>query len=387
MPDSVYVLERLNWRAAVPRGLWLALPGADPLATFPDRPGAEALAREREWAVRRRVNPFRCGGPFLHYQTSFDAARLHDWFLDLGLVPPEPTTDSAAWAAAWELGLPQMTDAQRAAAWEVLDRVRFFRVVERPAGRRMRLVAEAHLEEDPVTFPRSGPRYVGSTPYMLVRRRETADALCHQLYVDRLAKEGEYTGHPTDPGSWEGPDEDPFAELDQPELAVRHRLPLQFAEHRPLDLITTRDPTPGHTVYVVLRRHWRLELTDADFWRWSLTQTKTCGRAVAAFDTLAAADALIAELEAEARRYPSPFRFGPPHEWGTLHGSGIWGVLDNLAPVEFANAWADYTAPDRLWARWWDEAVPGLTADEIATAWGLYDRLKFYEVVAVEYRE
>jgi hypothetical protein len=386
MPDPVYVLERLNWRAAVPRGLWLRLPGTDPLATFPDRPTAESAAREREWAIRRRVNPFRCGGEYLHYQTSFDPARLHDWFLDLGLEPPKPTTDSTAWAAVWDRALPQMTDAQRAAAWEVLDRVRFFRVVERPPGERMHLVALPHFEEDPVTFPRTGPRYVGSTPYMSVRRRATADDLCHQLYATRLTSEGGYVGHVAMPMLWAAPDPDPFGEPDA-EDTPPDKAGTDFAEHRPLDLVTTRDPTPGHTVYVVLRRHWRLELTDADFWRWSLTQTKTCGRPVAAFDTLAAADALIAELEAEARRYPSPFRFGPPHEWSYSHASAIWGVLDKMAPIEFANVWNDFTAQDRLWGRWWDEAVLILTPDEITTAWGLYDRLKFYEVVAVEYRE
>jgi hypothetical protein len=385
MPQPVYTLERFPWRPV--RGGWLAPPGADPLRTFTDRPVAEAQARDREWAVRRRVNPFLCAGPYLHYQTSFDAARLYDWFLDLGLDPPGPTTDSADWAAAWERSLPHMTDAQRAAAWEALDQVRFFRVTEHPPGRPMHLVAEAHLEEDPVTFPRSGPRYVGGTPYMLVRRRETADALCHQLYVDRLAKEGEYTGQLIDPGSWEGPDPDPFDEPAGPEFAFDRPVPLQFAEHRPLDLIAEDDPPPGREVFVVLRRHWRLELTEDGFWRWSLTQAKTCGRPVAAFDTLAAADARMAELEVEARRHPAPFRFGPPHEWGTLHGPGIWGVLDKLAPVEFANAWADYSAPDRLWARWWDETVPRLTPEQVEIVWGLYDRLKFYEVVGVEYRE
>ena len=99
MPDRVFTIERLNWRRTAVR--WLVLPGADRVATFADRAAAEADAREREWAVRRRVNPFRCGGPFLHYLTSFDAVRLHDWFLDAGLEPPGVTADSAAWADAW----------------------------------------------------------------------------------------------------------------------------------------------------------------------------------------------------------------------------------------------------------------------------------------------
>jgi hypothetical protein len=387
MPDPVYVLERLNWRAAVPRGLWLRLPGADPVRTFHDRSVADAQAHEREWAVRRRTNPFRCGGEYLHYQTSFDAARLYDWFLDHGLEPPEPTTASGSWAEAWERALSQMTDAQRAAAWEVLDRVRFFRVAERPPGRPMHLVAEPHFEADPVySYARASPEeYVGCTPDTLARQSATADWLCQELYfAAQLMRPALYAHRLPKEVRWTIPDPDPFA-AEPPALPGQYE-PAVYAEHRPLDLIADRDPIPGHTVYVVLRRHWRLKLDDTDFWRWSPTQTKTCGRPVAAFDTLAAADARMAELEAEARRYPSPFRFGPPHEWGTLHGSGVWGVLDELARVEFTDG-ADYTAPDRLWARWWDEAVPGLTADEVATAWGLYDRLRFYEVVAVEYRE
>ena len=73
MPEPVYTLERLNWRPG--RSGLLALPGADPLRSFADRSAAEAVARDREWEVRRRVNPFTCGGPCLAYQTSFDAAR------------------------------------------------------------------------------------------------------------------------------------------------------------------------------------------------------------------------------------------------------------------------------------------------------------------------
>src|SRR5262245_43443949 len=155
MSRPVFTLERLNWRPAA-RG-YLLLPGADRVESFADRADAEATWREREWELRRCINPFRCGGPFLHYQTSFDAARLHDWFLDAGLESPGAISASEPWASVWDREQTLMTDAQRAAAWESLDRIRFFRVTEGPAGRPIHLVANPHYEED----PRSEERRVG----------------------------------------------------------------------------------------------------------------------------------------------------------------------------------------------------------------------------------
>jgi hypothetical protein len=130
-----------------------------------------------------------------------------------------------------------------------------------------------------------------------------------------------------------------------------------------------------------------IEEAEEHFWRWSLMHAKSCGRPIAAFNTLAAADECQARLEAEARRTASLFRFGPPHEWGTLHATAIWGMLSEMAPIDFTSLWQDYKAPDRLWCRWWDDVVPTLTPEQIETVWSLYDRLKFYEIVAVEYRE
>jgi hypothetical protein len=96
----------------------------------------------------------------------------------------------------------------------------------------------------------------------------------------------------------------------------------------------------------------------------------------------------MARLEAEARDYPSPFRFGSHLGWGRLDASAAFGVLSELAPLnDFAALWNDYKPPDRVWNEWWDAARPTLTPEQIETAWGLFETLKFYEVVAVEFRE
>jgi len=382
MPDPVYTLFRHVWRRH--EGRWLGLPGADPVRSFHDRPSAEATAREMEWDLRRRVNPFLCGAAALHYQTSFDAARLYDWCLDHGLDPPGVIADSTVWAAWWESHQEGFTPTQRAAVWEVLDRVRFFRVVESGPAEPMHLIAVPHFESDPV--PSYGPeRYVGCRPYMLARRLATADALCNELHFDRLAQL-RYVWQPPVPGSWQIPEVDPFGADETP--AADNFDPAYYAERRPLGLSSERPPTPGRDVFVVLRRAWVIEEGGLPgSWRWTMTHARTCGRPVAAFGTQAAADAHMARLEAEAREYPSPFRFGTHLEWGTLHASPAWGVLSGLAPIDFTNMWSDYLAADRQWNAWWDAAAPHLTAEQVETAWSLFENLRFYEVVAVEFRE
>ena len=62
-------------------------------------------------------------------------------------------------------------------------------------------------------------------------------------------------------------------------------------------------------------------------------------------------------------------------------------MLSELAPIRFTNQWSDYLAADRQWNEWWDAAAPHLTADQVATAWSLFENLRFYEVVAVEFRD
>jgi hypothetical protein len=389
MPDTHYILERLNWRRA--SGIWLNLPGTDRLRSFADRADADALCREREWEVRRKINPFGCGGPFLHYQTAFDAARLFDWCLDAGLDPPGVTNDSRIWADWWATHHEKMTDAQRATVWEALDRVRFFRVMESEETETRHLVAAQHFEEDPI-----GPRhyghyeYVGCTPEILAQRASLADGLSHQLFIDALARVGSYVGTIAPPISWGPPEVDPFADEDRDrdwrDWGLWERNQVSF-EHRPLAMFADRPLRPGSDVFVVLRRHWRLDQSEVGFWRWCLTSAKSCGRPIAAFNTLVAADECVAQLEAEARRTPALFRFGPPHEWSTIHPTAIYGMLSEIAPVNFTSLWNDYQATDNLWCRWWDEFAPTMTPEQIETVWTLYDKLKFYEVVAVEYRE
>ena len=53
--------------------------------------GLFLMIPEQEAALRARANPFTCGGPALHYQSSLDEDRLNDWLIDHGLTPPGRT--------------------------------------------------------------------------------------------------------------------------------------------------------------------------------------------------------------------------------------------------------------------------------------------------------
>src|SRR5207248_323709 len=51
---------------------------------------------------------------------------------DVDPPAPDKKTGKRDWAKWWEKKSPKWTADQRAAAWEALDKVRFFRVSERP---------------------------------------------------------------------------------------------------------------------------------------------------------------------------------------------------------------------------------------------------------------
>jgi hypothetical protein len=186
-----FVVERLNWRLCEESGpftrakpkviSWARLPGAERVAGFDDIGAADADCRRREEALRRQVNPFACGSA-LCYLSSLDEGRLRDWMLDAGLTPPE-AEGLDAWPAWWERAAPAMTDLQRAKAWEALDRLQFFRVVE-SSRRVLFVVAGAYWRYNDEYYYRQSDgldeyyyrQSDGLTPYKAFRSREAAEA-------------------------------------------------------------------------------------------------------------------------------------------------------------------------------------------------------------------
>ncbi|HET6573017.1 MAG TPA: hypothetical protein VFG68_05400 [Fimbriiglobus sp.] len=126
-----FVVERLNWRRG--RGdTFYRYPGQARVASFATVAEAEAFRRAEEAKARAAVNPFAGTLAPPTDQTNMPEGVLCDWLLDHGIDPPPTTSGRRDWAKWWETASPHWTADQRAAAWEALDKVRFFRVSERP---------------------------------------------------------------------------------------------------------------------------------------------------------------------------------------------------------------------------------------------------------------
>jgi hypothetical protein len=153
-----YVVERRHWHFlnrgefAVGQSLsvwqgYVSGPGSTRLRSFPDYEEARRFWTECEKEVRARANPFACGGPALHYQTSFDEGRLHDWLLDGRVEPPPADKDGCRdWRSWWDGVAPGLSAEQRAHCWEAFDRVRFHDLVERPGRPVVYVVVERYWQ-------------------------------------------------------------------------------------------------------------------------------------------------------------------------------------------------------------------------------------------------
>lgn len=124
MTATHFVVSRGNWRPAGRTGVWVRLPGEVRVAAFPTAEAAHAAAATREIDARGKVNPFRLGATWAD-RTTLPEPIFRDFVRDADLDPP-----AADWAAWWDAGT--FSESQRGRVWEGLDRLRFFRVDERP---------------------------------------------------------------------------------------------------------------------------------------------------------------------------------------------------------------------------------------------------------------
>jgi len=128
-----FVVERLNWRRAH-ADRYYRYPGQTRIASFGTLEAAEAYRREHETKARTAVNPFAGSLAPPTEQTSLPEDVFCDWLTDQGVTPPTKAkkTGQRDWAAWWSKNASNWKPEQRAAVWDRLDRVTFFRVSERP---------------------------------------------------------------------------------------------------------------------------------------------------------------------------------------------------------------------------------------------------------------
>ncbi|MBN9118868.1 MAG: hypothetical protein J0I06_06865 [Planctomycetes bacterium] len=127
----MFVLNRLNWQYGATG--FVRMPGEFRVATFAGAEEARAECQKLEAGARTLVNPF-AGGCAPFEQSNMPEPVLCDWLRDHDIEPPAPDakTGGRDWAKWWAAASPTWSAGQSASAWEALDRVRFFEVVEEP---------------------------------------------------------------------------------------------------------------------------------------------------------------------------------------------------------------------------------------------------------------
>jgi hypothetical protein len=184
MSDVWYAVRQIDWvRSEYGDKFFRRTPRGVVVATFPTFDEADADRRVREAEFRRRANPFRYGGAALFYQTSLDAPRLHDWLLDGGIDPPAYKFSHESWAEWWDEFAHTWTTDQRAHAWQAIDKVRFFEVVEQHPARKAYVVLEINWTWN--DEPYLDADYEGGNAVRAFRSRAKAEAECYRLNRER----------------------------------------------------------------------------------------------------------------------------------------------------------------------------------------------------------
>lgn len=204
MSDVRYTVRRLGWHQASHGDHYTRrLPTAEPVEHFADFDAAEYRRRALEHArrafeharrtTRTNENPFRFGGASLFFQTSLDAARLHDWLLDEGIDPPAEQLRHRDWRLWWDAFAHTWTEHQLAHAWQGLDKVRFFDVVGESAGRPLRVVSEISFVA--AGYHRRAAEREGGRPHGLYRSPHAATAACDRLNEARREETYDWWRH------------------------------------------------------------------------------------------------------------------------------------------------------------------------------------------------
>lgn len=203
-PKIHFVVSRLTWRNLSGENVLVRRPGESRVAAFADFTSAEADRASREQSARTLVNPFRCGTVWGE-RSHMPEPVFRDFIKDVGIEPPTlvpiPTTDEVGqplsrptrrlkqreatppgtfrdWSAWWDAIGPTLSAEQVGRVWEGLDRVRFFRVEERPVRAVGFVVVEVEWIYNDEWYH---PLIEGGMPLTAYRTRERAEAECARL--------------------------------------------------------------------------------------------------------------------------------------------------------------------------------------------------------------
>ncbi|MFO0825996.1 MAG: hypothetical protein U0792_23235 [Gemmataceae bacterium] len=362
--DTRYVVRRLGWHQA-PHGdpYTRRLPTAEAVARFDNFDDAEYHRRALEAEARADENPFRFGGAALHFQSSLDIPRLHDWLLDIGIDPPVEQLRHNDWRVWWDAFSHTWNEEQLHHAWQGLNKVQFFDVVEEPNEPPLHMVTEIGFIERQTLVQVAEAEREGGRLHGLYRSERTARTQCDRLNIARQDATNQWLrfGY----GFRRGYSEE--------RRRGREVVYFELAE------VPGNVPRHSGVAFLVLRRAF-----DMNGFVCHTEDSRDTGSRVplrAFYDRDMAVEHRD-ELLAAAHAVMNPFQVYPP----VLAGLGERQFVDAVEALQPPLPWPNSFRPGP-WCEWWDLCQDEATPEQRAAAWELFDAHPLFEVLTVEVRE
>lgn len=393
MPDDLrYIVRRFNWRflQQTAEGVrYVRLPGASAVAEFDSLDDAKDYCWEQEQAVRRRVNPFRCGTD-LGSMTGLPAFAFKDYLLDDDVMPAKGNSFAQVrWDQWWDKNAPGWSEDRRQRIWEALGKVRFFEVFDRPVTGTLTVAVEPILERgDGRGYGDTFVQSEGGRPRRGFTSREDAQAYSELLDDNLYVDDRDWESRPRHP---EYPFVDPSSKSTEGWSAI-HQVPMDgtLADRALVVCRAAVRITPATdqrapmgvlagmqidaTTQAIRLNDW----ADSGFDSFGAYPTEVRIAEHRWVPELAFTDAKQAEEARErcdraARRWLNPFLIRPPRY---VFGYGQTDRLEQLAPGY----------PRSLEARsvWWMSRFAQAPDDLFHTAWETFNIPPLYRVIEIE---
>jgi len=362
MSETQFSVRRLGWHQA-PHGDYYTrrLPTTTTVAQFDNFDEAEYRRRALEHEIRLRENPFRFGGAALYFQSSLDIPRLHDWLLDIGIDPPVEQLRHRDWHDWWAAFSHNWNEEQLHHAWQGLDKVRFFDVVEEPREASTHLVMEIGFVET-----RNGSQNAereGGRPEGVFRHARGANAACARLNAARREATFDW---------WR------YRYIQRLGYDERDREPSETVFFEVVE-VPGELPEYADTGFLMQRRAFDPTGFVCHDHRGRDTQSRV---PVRLFADRAAAESHRDDLTEAAHAVMNPFQVFPP-------------VMAGLGEVQFA-AWVEWLRPPlptptnfspASWKEWWDLCQDDVTDEQRLAAWKLFEVHPLFEVLPITIRD
>ncbi len=388
MTNRHYLVRELTWVNPADTFYWSIPERTEIVAKLANYEGALADCRRREEEARWPVNPFRYSST-LFYQSSLDAPRLHDWLLDHGIEPPprtderDPTTED--WGAWWTQNVGTWSDIERATVWEVMDKVRFFDVVDEPARTKAYVIVQIQFTTEDENYIEADPE--GGEIQIAFYEKSKADSNCRQRNAERQndSESDDYVDYV-----------DRVGELNGEQLAFDEALyfevlevPLEPGSQTP----ATRPGSKSESLYLVTRA-----CIGDDGYTIDDDGANNGSRVpLKAFAHRDDAIAYRAELERRAWRTVNPFHLVTA-ELNWISSSLFDSYNDRLPngmseqQILLAVQKLGLNAPRQAdsydisgdWIGWWDATAPHLSDEQFAEIWNIFSGFRLFEVAEVE---